>query len=208
MLNIPPALLRAANRMDQEDPWLVLLDIQIGSEPTMYLVNNNEDVVFDGRTYIAFAFTVDQPKESSKGEIPTIQLAVANATRTMQTYIEAYNGGVGASVTIRIVNAGQLAENYAELTTTMQVMACKCTAQWVTFTLGTINPLKRRFPSDQYIAMHCRFATAPYGFKGAHCGYAGSETSCDGTLDRCIELSNSARFGGFPGLDGRGIRLV
>jgi phage-related protein len=189
--------------MDQPDPWLVLLDIAIEGEDTMYLVNNNEDVVFDGRTYIAFAFTVDQPKESSKGEIPSIQLQVANATRTLQTYVEQYQGGVGSSVTIRIVNAGCLAEDYAELTTVMQVLACRCTAQWVTFTLGAINPLNRKFPPDQYIAMHCRFT-----FKGYHCGYAGAATTCSRTLDNCQLLGNSSRFGGFPGLDGRGIRLV
>ena len=183
---------------------MILLDIQIEGEDTMYLVNNNEDATFEGRNYIAFAFTVDQPKESSKGEIPSIQLAVANATRTLQTYVEAYQGGVGASVTMRIVNAGQLAENYAELTTTFQVMACKCTAQWVTFTLGSINPLNRKFPPHQYIALHCRYKV----FKGHQCGYSGSATSCDRTIDTCRNLGNSARFGGFPGLDARGIRLV
>lgn len=203
MRQLPPAILRAANRMDQDSPWLILLDIAIAGEETMYLVNNNEDVVFDGRTYVAFAFTVDQPKESSKGEIPSIQLAVANATRTLQAYVEAYQGGVGATVTMRIVNAGLLAENYAELTANFQVMACKCTAQWVTFTLGTINPLNRPFPPHQYIANHCRFR-----FKGPYCAYVGAETACNRTLDRCQELGNTARFGGFPGLDGRGIRLV
>jgi lambda family phage minor tail protein L len=203
MRPLPPALLRAANRLDQDSPWLILLDVQIDGEDTMYLVNNNEDVIFDGRTYVAFAFTIDQQKESSKGEIPSIQLAVANATRTLQTYVEAYQGGIGAAVTIRIVNAGLLTENYAELTTIMQVLACKCTAQWVTFTLGAINPLNRKFPPEQYIAMHCR-----YRFKGPHCGYSGAATSCSRTLDNCQQLGNSARFGGFPGLDGRGLRLV
>ena len=203
MKNLPPAILRAANRLDQDNPWLILLDIAIDGEPTMYLVNNTDDVVFDGRTYVAFGFQVDMPKESSKGEIPSIQLAVANATRTLQTYVEKYEGGVGAAVTLRVVNAGLLAENYAELTTTLQVMACKCTAQWVTFTLGAINPLNKKFPPDQYIAMHCRFR-----FKGPHCGYTGTETSCSRTLDNCQALGNSARFGGHPGLDGRGIRLV
>lgn len=208
MLSLPPAILRAANRLDQDSPWLCLLDINIAGEPTMRIVNNNEDVTFGGNTYIAFAFTIEPPKENSKGELPSVQLMVANATRTMQTYIEAYQGGVGASVTLRVVNAAHLTEDYTELTTTLQVVACKCTAQWVTFTLGAINPLKRRFPPDQYIAMHCRFASAPYGFKGPHCAYSGAATECNGTLDRCRELGNSRRFGGHPGLDGRGLRLV
>lgn len=204
MKNLPPALLRAANKLDQDSPWLILLDIEIEGETTLRIVNNNEDITFSGNTYIAFAFTVDQPKETSKGEIPSVQLAVANATRTLQTYVEQYQGGVGASITMHIVNAGQLSENYAELTTTFQVMSCKCTAQWVTFTLGAINPLNRKFPPYQYIASHCRYKV----FKGPLCGYSGLETECNRTLTRCRELLNSARFGGFPGLDGRGIKLI
>lgn len=196
-------LMQAANRIDGDSPWLILLDIQIGTEPTLYLVNNNEDIPFGGNTYVAFGFTMEMPKESSKGEIPTVSLQVANATRSMQTYIEQYDGGVGSTVTIRIVNAALLAEDYSELTTTLTVQACKVTAQWVTFTLGAVNPLNSSFPPQQYIAMHCRFR-----FKGPHCGYIGAETECNKTLDRCRVLLNSARFGGHPGLDGRGIRLV
>jgi len=204
MRPLPPAILRAANRLDQDSPWLILLDIAIEGEDTMYLVNNTEDIVFEGRTYIAFAFNVDQPKESSKGELPSIQLSVANATRTLQAYVEQYQGGVGATVTIRIVNAGNLGEDYAELTVTLNVMSCKCTAQWVTFTLSAVNPLNRKFPPEQYIALHCRYKQ----FKGHLCGYVGDATSCDRTLNNCQRLNNNARFGGWPGLDGRGIRLV
>lgn len=203
MLNIPPALLRAANKMDQDNPWLILLKIEISGVDPFYIVNNNEDVVFDGNTYIAFGFTVIPPKENTKGEIPSIQLAIANATRTLQSYVEEYQGGVGGTVTMIIVNAGLLAENYAELTVTLQVLGCKSNAQWVTFTLGGVNPLNRKFPPDQYIAMHCRFR-----FKGPKCGYSGSAIDCNRTLDRCKELNNSSRFGGFIGLDGQGIRLV
>ena len=204
MRPLPPAILRAANRIDQDSPWLVLLDILIEGEDTMYLVNNTEDIVFEGRTYIAFAFNIDQPKENSKGELPSIQLAVANATRTLQAYVEQYQGGVGATVTIRIVNAGNLGEDYSELTVTLNVMSCKCTTQWVTFTLSAVNPLNRKFPPEQYIALHCRYKQ----FKGPLCGYVGSATNCDRTLNNCQRLGNSARFGGWPGLDGRGIRLV
>jgi len=203
MLNLPNNILVAANSLVQDSPWLILLDIQVESEPVMRIVNNTDDVSFGGNTYTAFAFTINQPKQSSKGEIPSVQLQVANATRTLQTYLEEYNGGVGASVTIRIVNAGHLTEDYAELTTTMTVIAAKATAQWVTWTLSAVNPLNRKFPSCQYIATSCRFK-----FKGVHCGYAGAETACSRTLNRCQQLGNSSRFGGFPGLDGRGLRLV
>lgn len=203
MLNLPPAVLRQANSLDADSPWLILLDINISGEDTIRLVNNNEDIVFDGNTYIAFGFTITMPTQNSKGEIPNVQLSVANSTRTLQTYVEQYSGGVGASVTLTVVNAAHLEENYAELTTTLTVIGCQCNAQWVVFTLGAANPLNKKFPPNQYIAAHCRFK-----FKGEYCAYDGLETECNKTIDRCRELQNSSRFGGHLGLDSTGIRLV
>lgn len=37
-------------------------------------------------------------------------------------------------------------------------------------------------------------------FKDERCGYTGSETKCDKTLNRCIELNNYANFFGFPSI--------
>lgn len=204
LLNLPPEIFRAANRLDQDSPWLVLLKVQIEGESPMYLVNNTEDIVYQGNTHIAFAFTIDRPKESSKGEIPTVQLAVANATKTLQFYVERYNGAIGSMVTIIIVNAKHLDSDYAELTVDMDIMSCKCTAQWVTFTLGAVNPLNRKHPVDQYIALHCRFNY----MDDPRCGYVGDMPMCDRTIDACKLRGNISRFGGHPGLDGRGLRLV
>jgi hypothetical protein len=35
-------------------------------------------------------------------------------------------------------------------------------------------------------------------FRGARCGYAGPETTCDHTMARCQALGNFQRFGGWP----------
>lgn len=37
-------------------------------------------------------------------------------------------------------------------------------------------------------------------FKDVMCGYSGSESFCDKTLERCLELGNQKNFGGFPSL--------
>lgn len=204
MRPLPIALVRAANRIDQTDPWLMLIEIDLNTGETLRLVNNNEDVVFQGNTYIAFAFTISPPAESSKGEIPVVELSVANATQTIQNYIEQYSGGVGSQVILYIVNAGNLDEDYAELTTKLTIVGCKASAKWVTFSLSAINPMNKRFPPDQYISQHCRFA-----FKvDPRCGYIGTASTCNKTLDNCKELDNQRRFGGHPALNPRGLRVV
>ncbi len=40
-------------------------------------------------------------------------------------------------------------------------------------------------------------ATCPWTFKGSECAYAGAETWCDQSWDRCTTLVNTPQFGGF-----------
>ena len=206
MKNLSDNLVRAANKMDQKDPWLVLLDLKLSGNDSdiLRIVNNTEDIVFQGHTYIAFSFDITYPKESTKGEIPTASISVCNINRVVQQYAEMYDGGVGADVTIYVINAGLIDDNYTELTATFTVLGTKCNAKVVTLTLGPFNPVNNRFPPDICLAVNCT-----YKFKvDPRCGYNGTAVNCNRTLDNCRALGNQRRFGGHPGLDGRGIRLV
>lgn len=201
--SLPPVLMRSANRLDKEDPWLVLLEVTFSPEEILRLVNNTDDIEFEGHVYYAFEFNITLPKESSKGEIPSVTLSVSNVTRLIQRYVEQYEGAVGKTVKITVVDAGHLDENYAELTMTLTVQSAKCTPKYVAFTLGSINPINKRFPPDLCLAKNCRF-----NFKDVRCGYKGAATSCERSLAACKALNNTARFGGHPGLSGKGLRLV
>ncbi len=207
MKNLAIALILEKNKLATPNAWLVTIDVAFPApvSSTLYLVNNTDDIVFEGRTYTAFPFDIDATKASAQGEIPQLQLRVSNVTRAMQGYIEEIEGGVGSTVLVRVLNAGHLAENYSELEMTFDVMSAVSEGQWVTFTLGAPNLLRASFPADRYLATHCRFIRH---FKGAECGYAGASEICIGTLDYCRQLGNSKRFGGFPGLAGGGVRLA
>lgn len=45
----------------------------------------------------------------------------------------------------------------------------------------------------------CRYArpVIGVGLSTPQCGYAGAETTCDGSFERCSALGNARRFGGF-----------
>ena len=203
MKSISSALAIEKNKLATPNPWLVLLDITLTDSTCFFLVNNTEDVTFNGQVYTACPLDIQPPKESSKGEIPSAQLRISNATRVLQGYLEALTGGIGSSVLLRIVNAGLLEENYSDLEMTFYVLSCVCNAQWVTFNLGAPSPLRKRFPLYRYIASHCNWQ-----YRGAECGYNGAIADCTRTLDDCRNHGNSARFGGFPGLQGGGLRIV
>lgn len=203
MKNLSAALILEKNRLATPNPWLLLLDIELPDATMLYICRNTEDVVFQTRTYTAFPFELEPTKESGKGEIPTITLRISNVTQVLQAYLEAQDGALGSIISLRVVNAALLEEDYAELTMVFDVLTAVCDARWITFTLGAPNPLRASFPQFRFLAGHCRWQ-----FKSPECAYAGASAVCKRTLSYCRELNNAERFGGFPGLAGGGVRLA
>jgi lambda family phage minor tail protein L len=206
MKNLPLALRQAKNQFGQDSPWLILLDLDLTvlGGPTFRLVANNEDIEFNDIIYTAFPLNIELPKETNKGEIPSLKLSVSNITRMLQVEFEKYSGGVGSTCRLYIVNASLLTENYAELTMDFEVISSTCSSQWVEITLGASNPLRRRFPLHRYIAAHCNWQ-----YRSIECGYNQSfPATCNRTLSDCITRNNGPRFGGFKGLASGSLRLA
>ena len=139
MKSLPLALRQAKNAFGQDSPWLPLLELTLPApDNTVFrVVPNNEDIVFQGNTYTAFPVQIELPKESSKGDIPTIKMMMSNLTGVLQSHLEALNGGIGSTIVLTIVNAAHLAEDYAELTLNFDVLSVECNASWIVLTCGT-----------------------------------------------------------------------
>lgn len=203
MKNLPANLVLEKNKLDDQDAWLILLDITMPNNDEYYLVRNNEDIVWNNYLYTAVAFDLDIIDEDGKGTIPQVVLKIPNQNRIFQGYLESYEGAVEAVVLIRIISNSNKMENYSELELTFSVQSSSATSEAITFTLGTPNPFRRRFPQSRFIANHCNWQ-----FKSIECAYAGTDSTCKRTLDDCKSKNNSVRFGGYPGLDRIGVRLV
>lgn len=204
MKNLPANLIIEKNKIASPNPWLILLDVTLTDNTQFFFVKNTSNIWFGDpqQEYTAINFEIDPPKESSTGEIPTATLRISNVTKIIQTYLEQLEGCVGSTVVVRIVNYAYLAENYAELEMTFDVIATNSDAKWVSFTLGAPNPLRRRFPLYRYIANHCGWS-----YESAECGYVGDLETCERTLIDCRLHDNSKRFGGYVGLGGN-VKLV
>lgn len=200
------SLLIEKNRIASPNAWLVTLDITMPDNTEYHIVNNNESITFNSQVYTPFPFQIEPTKETTKGEIPTVTLKVSNVTRVFQASIESNNGGVGAIVIVRFINSAYLSEDYAELEMEFTVLRTESNIDWISFTLGAPSPLIKRFPLYRYLASHCNWT-----FKEVECGYTGTETYCDRTLDGvngCRQKSNSNRFGGFPGMANSRTRII
>lgn len=209
-LSLPSVLAIEKNQIATKSAWLYLVEITLPDLVTILrFVRNNDDVVFDTDTYYKLPFEIEPIENQSRGQIPQVNLRLSNVTRVIQTYLEQFDGGIGSTVRLIVINSEHLDDvtpaQYAELELNFEVIGAEANANWVTFTLGVPNPLNKLFPLHRYIANHCNWVSR---FKGVECGYSGLITTCDGTLSNCRILSNSARFGGFVGLDLGGLRFA
>jgi lambda family phage minor tail protein L len=210
---VPAALITEKNKISNTSPWLILLDIVLTGSVTLRLTSNLTLVSFGGNDYSPFPMQIQHVSQSISGDIPEINIAVSNADRVIQGYIEALDGAVDCEVVMYIVHQGNLAADYADLTRNFKILSTVCTNEWITFSLGLMSPTYMRFPLFRTMGSHCNWL-----FKGAECGYAGLTDSCDHTLKTCQDLQGhvtvdgvrlgATPFGGFPGLNSAGVKFV
>lgn len=197
MISITAISKAEKNKLSTDSCFLILLEIRL--ENTVYICYNNEDVTWQGQLYQAFPFEIGETNESSDGSDPNISLKVSNVAQGFQWYVEDSGGGVGTEIVLRVVNSKNMNGN-PDLEEVYNVLSCKVNEQWIDFTLGNDYSAKTRRPLDRYMKNNCRFA-----YKGVRCGYNGNKETCDHTLADCREHNNSKRYGGYPGIDQKGV---
>lgn len=218
MLSLSSIAIEEKNKLATDSVWLVCLKIVIPDMEPIYVVRNNADIIWNYAsnpnpyTWQAFPFELDEVGDTSKGEVPQVNLKISNISRTIEFYIQQYdtyckiNGYSPINVYIYVVNTKVIADNITadpEVEHQFELIQPTMDSKWATFTLGASNPFNRRFPQGRLLKNFCRWKV----FKGTRCGYIGAETTCDRTLTQCRSYGNSERFGGFPGVGREGISV-
>jgi len=195
-LPISSEAIKAKNDLHSHTIWHTLAKFKYKEEPEILICLNNEEIVWDGKTWIPMAFQIGEYEENKEAEIPTMKFEVYDPSRTIFPIVDKYKGCVGATTTIYIVHSENLGTDISEFCLELQVVDSSVLNNYViSFNLGASNLMNYRLPNDVYTRNFCRFA-----FKDDNCQYSGTEISCNGTVARCRELENALRFGGFPGI--------
>lgn len=183
------------NKLTNRPIHLYTLHDYDGAGTNIYLAEYPTNVTFDSIEYVAFPITFDSIKENANGQIDTVMLKVSNVMRTFGGYFELYDFR-GKKVTVKTVWANLLNDVTSFLNDIYYVDSYSTNQENVTFTLTTkFNVLNINLPLRTYSRNYCQWV-----FKGTECAYAGAETTCNKTKQRCKELANYTRFGGFPSI--------
>jgi len=170
-----------------------------GEDNNLYFTNQRSNVTFDSQEYVSFPIEYDNISENTQGEIDSMQVTISNVSRLIQAYLENYDW-CDKKVSIKTVWSDKLddTDNYIE--DIFYIDSYTADAHNAIFTLmSRYNVLNVVLPREVYSRNYCRYKE----FKGTRCGYSGSETECDRSLQRCRELGNQRRFGGFPSVPQR-----
>ena len=197
MRDLPTQFAEAKNKLEQDDAWLDLWQVDANASGTQKfcLVFYDEQVEFDGVKYAPFPLIAGEEEQGSSGELPKLAVTVSNLTRELMPDLEATRGFRGHTVRRIRVLKDHLDDPTAKLEAVYKIQDCTVDQDAVTFELGHENWLERPFASRRYTTR----CGSPY--KSGLCGYVGALPSCDKTLsgaNGCVVHGNSQRFGGFP----------
>lgn len=200
MLSLSAIAKQEKNKLSTGSAFLILLDIDLKEDGIIRICYNTEDVYWNGNLYQAFPFELGEVNEATDGSDPSVELKIDNTSKALSYYIEASNGAVNMPVTIRVVNTNNMNTSEAELEESFVVQKTNVTEQYATFTLGAEYSARTRRPLNRYMKNNC-----PFQYKGLRCGYNGNISTCNHTLVDCRDHNNSERFGGFTGIDQKGV---
>jgi len=210
VITISDYMLEEKNKVSSGTVTMVLLEITIpGSAIPARICSNNEDITWRSETWQAFPFQFDEIGESSKGEIPRVDISISNVNQVMENYIQAYdtytkiNGYTAIMVSIFVVNSGYLADTNPEVEYLFELQDARSGPQWAVFTLSAPSPYNQRYPLQRMMKNHCQVRK----FKDVECGYVGVATVCDRTLATCRTFNNSGRFRACPGAGNTVLRI-
>lgn len=189
------------NKISSNTPFLFLLEVNVINrntgrvDATIRVVKNPADVYHFDQLYVAADFSFDF--KSKEGEQSSVNLRVKDYKRSIQSIMQDYQGGVGSTVRLKVVNADRLHE-LPDVDEFFQINSASAKDFEINWTLGAMDLLSKRAPKRKQNRDRCCWR-----FKSSDCGYEGSSSFCDLSLQGpsgCSYHNNEENFGGFPGI--------
>jgi lambda family phage minor tail protein L len=216
--NIQPGsenLLTALSAPETLCLWLFELDLP-GGTTTMYFAKDNDAVDYRGHTYLPWPIGMDEPSETSKGEIGTLNVSFGCQDPDLMTLVQLYNGLEKCAMRVIQVFTltdplGCIVDNF--VISKWAVAADRKSVAWTLATPFSIMQAKiaprkygRLFCAWDYKGHRCwpwsgSAFTTPTGDPGGAWTVAGTNgDTCGKTLEECRMHHNVLRFGGFPSI--------
>lgn len=188
------------NKLSNDLPWIVLVELELPGGESAYLAKNNDTVVWKGIAWEPIPMLFSDNQQDMKA-MSTFTIQVSNVSGMVQSYLEEYNGLVDCPVVIRLVHAAHLGNTAPEIEETFNIQKTTYDEEWATFTLGSDFWMYYRALPERYLPDFC-----PWKYGSVKCGVPAATLAkyptCSHTLTDCKRRGNTLRYGGCPGMGG------
>jgi len=157
---------------------------------TYHYTDCDVDIYYGGDKYLARGFEVDGIEQSPGFANDSISISIDNVDRVFSQIVlseDAANKPASIYFTLR-------SENSTEIGTVELYIGFL--SEWSLTERSIKITLSSEFSFWFKKGLRLPTPNCPWSFKGTECGYAGAETACDKSSNRCAALGNYAKFGG------------
>jgi phage-related protein len=164
--------------------------IKIGLTTTYYYTDCDIDLYYDGDKYLARGFELNGIEQSPGFASDAVSLDIDNVDRTFSAVVlseDAANAPV--SVYLQVLSTANTPIGTVELYNGF-LSEWNLDEQRIRIKIGS------EFMFWHKKSLRLPTPNCPWGFKSAECAYAGAETLCDKSPERCSDLGNYVNFGG------------
>lgn len=189
---------RQKNKVGDKITPIFLYSIRYDEVSNSYLrfTGIGHEVTFDGITYVPFAISHGSIVENISGRVENVDLQLGNVSREMQYYLDNYDGLKGKQVSIKLVWKESLDDTECFIENVYYVESSMAEKDVVELTLkSALDVMDIQLPRRSFNRYYCQLK-----FKGSECKYSGAGQTCNKLFQRCEELGNLSRFGGFVGV--------
>lgn len=198
MIALTDAFIAEKNKLSNKPIYLYEIENFDGQSNNLTFAAYDDDIVFNGKTYLKFPLTHESVGENTTGEIDAVMVRVSNVSQFIQNKLESYDLR-GKKIIITMVFANLLSSALNLIEHSYYIDSYNAGVEVVEFTCTSkFDLMKLELPTRKFWRNFCSWK-----FKSAQCAYAGSATNCNKTFQKCKELNNSVRFGGFPSIPSR-----
>jgi phage-related protein len=196
MKNVPADFKKRKNQELTTPIFLYAIQFDKQTNSWLRYTSYPENVTFDGLLYTKYVIWHDKISENLNGKIDRVNLTIGNVDRQIGYYLENYNGLREAEVRIKLVFLEELSNALVYDENVFAIADVSVNSEYADFVLASkLDVMDIRIPKRNYYRTFCTHI-----FKDEGCAYSGVDSACNKTFQRCIELENIHRFGGFPAI--------
>jgi hypothetical protein len=141
-----PRNIAGAQDISSDLVWLFLLTISSPGNPDLLLVNNNEEIVSRGKTYLPYPFRLQLPEDTGD-RVPVVTLQIDNIAGDIIQAVRGFQNPPTIKIEMITNKYPDIVEKSLD---SMRLNSVGYDSMVIQGELSIINVLSVRFPSEDY----------------------------------------------------------